>query len=153
MSDYKRTDVHSILFVLYSNLTKILLLHYYRTPPPTINHDDYYENKIFINKFSYDEIDDSNEETAGEESFGCEIKNSNVFVSKSTCTPEYNGDLHAIRTEKEGNLIPQGTTLHDDFVVLSKSPLPPLVLYIPQTSPQRRDLGRINDLEESSEKG
>ena len=27
------------------------------------------------------------------------------------------------------------------------------MLYIPQTSPQRRDLGRINELEESSEKG
>ena len=27
------------------------------------------------------------------------------------------------------------------------------MLYIPHTSPQRRDLGRINDLEESFEKG
>ena len=76
-----------------------------------------------------------------------------MLVSKSTRTPEDNGDLHAICTEKEGNLIPQGTTLHDASVVSSKSPLPPLVLYIPQTSPQRRDLGRINNLEESFEKG
>ena len=76
-----------------------------------------------------------------------------MLVSKSTRTPEDNGYLHTIRTEKEGNLIPQGTTLHDDSVVLSKYPLPPLVLYIPQTSPQRRDLGRVNDLEESFEKG
>ena len=76
-----------------------------------------------------------------------------MLVSKYTRTPEDNGDLHVIRTEKEGNLIPQGTTLHDDSVVSSKSPLPPLVLYIPQTIPQQSDLGRINDLEESFEKG
>ena len=76
-----------------------------------------------------------------------------MLVSKSTHTPEENGDLHAIHTEKEGNLIPQGTTSHDDSVVLSKSPLPSLVIYILQTSPKRRDLGRINDLEESFEKG
>ena len=148
MSEYKRTDVHSILFGWNSNLTKILLLHYYRTHLHTINHDDYYEKYFVMNKLlPDDEIDESNEDTAGEESSGGKIKNLNVLVSKSTRTPEENGDLHAICTEKEGNLIPQGTTLHDDSVVSSKSPLPPLVLYIPQTSPQRRDLGRINDLE------
>ena len=84
-----------------------MLLHYYRSPLRTINHNDYYENDFVINKFSLDdEIDDRNEETAGEESSGGEIKNSNVLVSESTLTPEDNGDLHAIRTEKEGNLIP-----------------------------------------------
>ena len=135
MSEYKRTDVHSILFGWNSNLTKILLLHYYRTPLCTINHDDYHENNFVMNKFLPDnKIDDSNEEIDGEESSGGEIKYLNVLVSKSTRTPEENGDLHAIHTEKEGNLIPQGTTLHNDSVVLSKSPLPPLVLYIPQTS-------------------
>ena len=71
MSEYKRTDVHSILFGWNSNLTKILLLHYYRTPLRTINHEDYYENDFFMIKFSPDdEIDDSNEETAGEECSG-----------------------------------------------------------------------------------
>ena len=55
-----------------------------------------------MNKFSPDdEIDDRNEETAGEESSGGEIKNSNVLVSKYTRTPEDNGDLHAICTEKK----------------------------------------------------
>ena len=74
MSEYKRTDVHSILFGWNSNLTKILLLRYYRTPLRTINHDEYYENNFVMNKFSPDDdIDDSNEETAGEESSGGEI--------------------------------------------------------------------------------
>ena len=132
MSEYKRTDVHSTLFGWNSNLTKLLLLHYYRTTLHTINHDDYYEKDFVMNKLlPDDDVDDSNEETAGKKSSGGENKNSNVLVSKSTRTAEDNGGLHAIRTKKEGNLIPQGTTLHDDSVVLRKPTLPPLVLYIP----------------------
>ena len=54
-----------------------------------------------MNKFSPDnEIDDRNEETTGEESSGGEIKNSNVLVSKSTFTPEYNGDINMISAPK-----------------------------------------------------
>ena len=92
------------------------------------------------------EIDMSNEDTSSNQYMRSRHPNYKGVVSQSTHKPEDNGELSAICTETEGNLVPQATTPHDDSVVSIKSPLLPLVINVPQMSPRRRDLTRISNL-------
>ena len=99
------------------------------------------------------EIDVSSEDTSSEQSMRSRNHISKAIVSESTHKPNVNGNSSAICPEAEGNLVPQATTPHDDSVVSNKSPLPPSVIDVPQLSLWRRDLTRINDLEELFKNG
>ena len=71
-----------------------------------------------------------------------------MLVSQSTHEQEQNDDHNTNCTENEGNMVLQASTPRDDSIKQTTTQMPPLVINVPPSSPQRRDLERISELED-----
>ena len=99
------------------------------------------------------ENDVNDEDRHNKQSLRSSIDCGKVLVSQSTHEQEQNDDHNANSTEKEGNSSPPASTPRVESINQTTTQMPPLVMNVSPSSPQRRDLDRISGLEDSFDLG